>query len=120
MVACQFICQPVINTEQVLQAHDLIVTTYEELYGKDKCTPNMHMVCHLKDIMLDYGPVHGYWCFAFERYNGLLEAMHKSWVNPEKQLLLKFLDLQLVNSVDMTTSENDFASLVSRKIAKLN
>ena len=96
--ACQLICQPIQSREQIVMAHDLIIkfcTVYDRIYGKDKCTPNMHMVCHLRDIMLDYGPVHGYWCFSFERYNGMLEAMHKSWVNPEKQLLSKFIDLQL-------------------------
>ena len=120
--ACQLVCQPILNRDQIILAHDLIVkfcTTYEGLYGKDMCTPNMHMVCHLKDIMLDYGPVHGYWCFSFERYNGILEAMNKSWVNPEKQLLFKFLDLQLVNTIAVTTSENDFVSLVCRDITTL-
>ena len=120
--ACQLVCQPILNREQINLAHDLIVkfcTTYEELYGKDMCTPNMHMACHLKDIMLDYGPVHGYWCFSFERYNGILEAMNKSWVNPEKQLLFKFLDLQFVNTIAVTTSENDFISLVCSDITKL-
>ena len=81
-------------------------------------TPNMHMACHLNDIMLDYGQVHGYWCFSFERHNGMLESMKKSWVNPEKQLLFKFLDLQIVNAIDVT-SDNDFFSLVSKDIALL-
>ena len=79
----------------------------------------MHMACHLKDIMLDYGPVHGYWCFSFERYNGMLESMHKSWNNPEKQLLLKFLDLQLVSTIDTTVSDADFSSLVCNEITKI-
>ena len=120
--ACQLICKPILKKEHILLAHDLIVrfcTIYEQLYGKDRCTPNMHMVCHLKDIFLDYGPVHGYWCFSFERYNGMLEAMHKSWVNPEKQLLLKFFDFQLVNCVDITMSENDFALVVCKEIVRL-
>ena len=119
--ACQLICQPIITKEQVLHAHGCILKfccTYEELYGKEMCTPNMHMACHLNDIMLDYGPVHGYWCFSFERYNGMLESMKKSWVNPEKQLLFKFLDLQIVNAIDVT-SDNDFFSLVSKDIALL-
>ena len=29
--------------------------------------------------------------------------MNKSWINPEKQLLSKFMDLQLVNTVDVST-----------------
>ena len=68
--ACQLVCQLVINKEQVSLAHELIVKFcrgYEQLYGKYMCTPNMHMVCHLKDLILDYGPVTGFWCFSFER-----------------------------------------------------
>ena len=123
--ACQLLCQPIINTYQIVKSHDLLVrfcTTYEQLYGKERCTPNMHMSCHLKDIMLDYGPVHGFWCFSFERYNGVLEAMQKSWINPEKQLMQKFLDLQIVSSIDVSPSaatSSDFATLVRAEITAL-
>lgn len=79
----------------------------------------MHMVCHLKDIILGYGPVHGFGCFSFERYNGILEAMQKSWINPEKQLLQKFLDLQLVCRLEVAMSSNEFATLVCGEIATL-
>ena len=86
------------------------------------CTPNMHMMCHLQDILLDYDPVHGFWCFSFERYNGMLEAMNKSWINPEKQLLQKFLDLQLVCTLDDTSpnsTSKSFPSLIQAEIATL-
>ena len=123
--ACQLVCQPIINTYQIVKSHDLLVrfcTTYEQLYGRERCTPNMHMSCHLKDIMLDYGPVHGFWCFSLERYNGVLEAMQKSWINPEKQLMQKFLDLQIVSSIDVSPSaatSSDFATLVRAEITAL-
>ena len=32
----------------------------------------MHLHCHLKEVILDNGPVHSFWCFSFERYNGIL------------------------------------------------
>ena len=72
-------------------------------------------------IMLDYGPVHGYWCFSFKRYNGMLEAMNKSWLNPDKQLLSKFMDLQLVNRIDVSAKQTeDFLSLVISDITIIN
>ena len=104
--ACQLICLSSITKDNVIQSHHLIVTyykRYEQLYGVEKCTPNLHMACHLKDIILDYGPVYGFWCFSFERYNGILENMKKSWMCPEKQLLQKFLDLQLVSDLDLAS-----------------
>ena len=45
---------------------------FEALYGQKAITPNMHLHCHLKENVLDYGPIHSYWCFSFERYNGIL------------------------------------------------
>ena len=120
--ACQLVCLPVVTTAQIMEAHYHFVnfcTTFEQIYGKDKCTPNMHMICHLKDIIFDYGPVHCFWCFSFERYNGMLESMQKSWVNPEKQLLQKFLDLQLVTYMEVEMASlptSDFISLVCGEI----
>ena len=120
--ACQLICQPIITKTGVAKAHDLIISfcsTYEQLYGKENCTPNMHMACHLKEIIFDYGSIYGFWCFSFERYNGLLEGMKKSWVCPEKQLLLKFLDLQQVYDHNSSETFDDFNSLLHAEIKKL-
>ena len=33
------------------------------------------MACHLKECIAEYGPIEGFWLFAFERYNGLIESM---------------------------------------------
>ena len=50
-------------------------TKFEQLYGKAACTPNMNLHCHLKEIILDYGPIHTFWCFSFVRYNGILGSI---------------------------------------------
>ena len=46
--SCHYICQPVAT---VNRAHDLVefCNMFETLYGKENCTANMHMECHLKD-----------------------------------------------------------------------
>ena len=49
---------------------------FERLYGKDLVTPNMHLHGHLKECLLDYGPFHSFWCFSFERFNGVLGSSH--------------------------------------------
>ena len=48
------------------------------------------MYCHLKDRVLDYGPLPVFWYFSFERYNGMLERTSISWNGPEKRMLTKF------------------------------
>ena len=62
----------------------------------------MHMACHLKECLLDYGVMIAFWCFPFERMNGILEGMKKSWVCPEKQMFSKFLYLQTISRLKAT------------------
>lgn len=106
--SCLHLCQPVTTLATINRAHDLIVEfcrTFETLYGRESCTANMHMACHLKASIEDYGPLSSFWCFPFERYNGILEGIKKSWLNPEKQMFLKYLDLQLMRQ--FTNSEHN-------------
>ncbi|RPD78144.1 hypothetical protein L226DRAFT_567826 [Lentinus tigrinus ALCF2SS1-7] len=35
--------------------------------------PNHHLSLHLRRLLDAFGPVHGWWMFPFERYNGLLQ-----------------------------------------------
>ena len=70
--ACTILCTRLINVRDIVTAEAFLVQfcrTYENLYGAKHCTPNMHMHLHLRDCLLDYGPVYAFWCFAFERYN---------------------------------------------------
>lgn len=69
---------------------------FEKVVGKDHCTPNRHLHLHLKDCLLDYGPVYAFWCFAFKRYNGMLGAYPTNQRNIEVQIMKKcLLDQQL-------------------------
>ena len=52
----------------------------------------MHL--HLKDSVLNYGPVYGFWCYPFERFNGILGNFQKNWLSPELQMFKKFLTFQ--------------------------
>ncbi len=63
---------------------------FERLYGKKFATPNMHLHLHIKECVLDYGPVNAFWCFPFERFNGILGNFQKNWMLPELQMLKKF------------------------------
>ena len=57
---------------------------FEQLYGSEHCTPNMHLHLHLKNCILDHGPAHSFWCFSFERYIwivGFLSHQSKKYRN---------------------------------------
>ena len=84
----------------------------EHVYGADIITRNMHLHCHLKDCILDYGPLHGFWLFAFERYNGLLGQLPNNNHSIEVQLMKRVINDNTVLSTSLPKEFNeDFAPL---------
>ena len=87
--ACCYLLQPSISHADLNKA-DMSLTefckAFEDLYGKENCTPNMHMNLHVKQCELNYGPVNGFRCFPFERFNGILGSFQKNCVSPELQM----------------------------------
>lgn len=77
---------------------------FQRIYGKEKCTPNMHLHNHLQECILDYGPASTFWAFPFERFNGILESFSKNWMKPEEQILHK-----LVNFQDLKNTPPEFS-----------
>ena len=41
-----------------------------------KLVPNHHLALHLAPILQLFGPVHGWWAYPFERYNGILQRLN--------------------------------------------
>ena len=76
--ACRVLSTKQLTKEKVLlgDAHLLqFCKRTQHIFGKDSVTPNMHVHCHLCSCINDYGPLHGFWLYAFECYNGLLGPM---------------------------------------------
>ncbi|KAJ8457610.1 hypothetical protein ONZ51_g11431 [Trametes cubensis] len=46
-----------------------------ELFSHE-LVPNHHLSLHLAACLMMFGPVHGWWGFPFERYNGILQSMN--------------------------------------------
>ena len=95
--ACSVLLKPVLTSEDVTEGDDKLIafcTEYETLYGPHDCTPNMHLHLHLKECLLDYGPVHVFWFFPFERCNGIFQTFQKNWICPEPQIVAKFVSYQ--------------------------
>ena len=97
----------IISIDNVKQADK----EFQRLYGKDACTPNMHLHMHLQDCVLDYGPVHGFWCFAFERYNGTLGAYSTNNKNIEVQMMNRFIRHQAIKR--MSVNNNFFSDVLN-------
>ena len=50
----------------------------------------MHLHTHLRECLLDYGPFYGFWCFSYERFNGILEQVPYNNRSIEVQLMKRF------------------------------
>ena len=50
----------------------------------------MHMHCHLSSCLKEFGPLHSFWLFPFERYNGVLEGQPTNNRSVELQLMRQF------------------------------
>ena len=60
VLACRYMCQPVLTRNDIAIGDALLLkfcSRTEALFGKDIITPNMHMSCHLRECVLDYGPL---------------------------------------------------------------
>lgn len=108
--ACCLLCTRTITTSDVTQADRYLLEFCKQfalLYGEDRCTPNMHLHLHLKQCLLDYGPVASFWCFGFERLNGVLGRYHTNNQTIEAQFMRKFLSDQQVQSLNIPDEAND-------------
>ena len=50
------------------------------------------MQLHIKQCIIDFGPVYSFWCYSFERYNGILGDYPTNNCNITVQLMRKFMD----------------------------
>jgi hypothetical protein len=77
VLACRYLCKKTLVETDITIADSLLLrfcARMEQLFGSSVITPNMHMHGHLSECVRDYGPLHAFWLFSFERYNGLLGA----------------------------------------------
>ena len=70
------------------------------------------MHSHLLECIVDYGPLHGFWCFAFERFNGILGSMPNNNRSVEVQLMKRFLQENQVLTPPCDTHGDEFTSML--------
>ena len=95
VLACRYLCQPILTQNDVKIGDALLLkfcSRTEALFGKDIITPNMHMSCHLRECILDYGPLNHFWLFAFERFNGILGKLPNNNRSIETQMMKRFIN----------------------------
>jgi hypothetical protein len=73
--ACNILVCRSLSKNGLEEAHRRLLSMaklIEENYGPKKISPNLHLCLHICECALDYGPIYAFWCFSYERMNGLL------------------------------------------------
>ena len=73
--ACFLLTLRIIDNNALNEAHSRLLEVavlIEENYRLEFITPNIHLSLHLAECCRDYGPLHSFWCYSFERMNGIL------------------------------------------------
>ncbi|EIE86684.1 hypothetical protein G6F46_012025 [Rhizopus delemar] len=110
------IASPSITLEDAEKAHQLLVSFCSEmegLYGAKNISINMHLHAHLKEGIVNYGPVYGYWVFNFERYNGDI----KNFNTNQDYNINVYISLALPHNINLTTGSE---ALPLSTIASMN
>jgi len=111
-------CSPVV-TPTLLQ-HAFVIyknylTIFTRLFGKENVSINFHMCLHLEENMLDYGPISGFWCFAFERLSGELQKIVITSINLEIQIMSRML---LEDFISTVIRDPSFGLKIPQKIVR--
>lgn len=116
------ICSPVITETKAMLAHSCLLNFckgFQQLYGKDKVTPNMHLHTHLIDCILDYGLVYSFWHFSFKRYDGMIGDYGTNQRAVEIQLMRKFTSNQFVKDIPLPVEfQKHFKPVMDRLISR--
>ena len=94
---CCTLCTPSISLVDLNFVEDQILVfckQYENIYGQEYLTMNMHLLCHLTDCIRDHGPIYSFWLFPMERMNGILGSFQTNNRNIELQVMRKIVQMQ--------------------------
>ena len=71
----------------------------EENHGRDKIIPNLHLSFYLYDCLADYEPLYAFWCFSFERMNGILGSLPNSNRKIKSKLICRLIFDSQIDSI---------------------
>ena len=95
---------PVFDDEMLLTLYRLLHEHHHlfcSIYGKWSMTVNYHMSLHLPDMVSDIGPPQSFWCFGYERLNGIFAGMPNSNRSVEMEVTSRFLRETAFSNTDI-------------------
>ena len=126
VLACRLLCKRSLSHLDINLADALLLQfcrRVQRIYGSNVVTPNMHMHCHLKSVILEFGPVYAFWLFSFEHFNGILGNQPTNNQSIEIQLMKQFqhdsIAYALCPPEEFSDEFADFCSLNQRLTGSL-
>lgn len=104
--AVRLLAAPSISLTDLNHAHKKLLAfgaTTAALYKPYRVTPNMHLHCHLKECILDFGPAYAFWLYSFERFNGVMKKVNINYKTGFEITYMKAF-VQAVHSEDYVRS----------------
>ena len=118
IITCNCIKQTDVDTADLFLKQ--FCCKFQMLYGNFRCTMNMHLHMHLKEIFKYFGPPHATWCYPFERFNGILGSYHTNKRDIETQIMKKFCQAQEIYKIDFPTDDAFCSLLPEQKYDEIN
>ena len=102
IVAPSFSLDTIASLYRMLHEHHEL---FCKVYGKWAVSVNYHTSLHLPDIILDLGPPHTFWCFSYERLNGVMAGTPNSNRSVEVEVANRFMRGSLSFNSNLPTIE---------------
>ncbi|KAF0688557.1 Uncharacterized protein FWK35_00038081, partial [Aphis craccivora] len=83
------------------------ILQFQEIYGIDNVSHNIHNLLHLTDDVKKYGALDEFSAFRFENYMSSLKKMLRKSETPLQQLVKRFSELDYNNSVILKNSNTN-------------
>ncbi|RHZ88696.1 hypothetical protein Glove_21g152 [Diversispora epigaea] len=99
---CHLFVNRILETKSLDEIHKKIVDVVmliEKKYGRNVITPNLHLSLHLSACSHDFGPLYAFWCFSFERMNGILGSLPNSHRQIEPELIRRLINDNRINKI---------------------
>ncbi|GET66053.1 hypothetical protein GLOIN_2v1883106 [Rhizophagus irregularis DAOM 181602=DAOM 197198] len=105
---CSILVSWIIESDMLQEAHRRlvkIIKLIEVQYGRNKITPNLHLSLHLSECCHDFGPLYAFWCFSFERMNGILGSLPNSNRKIEPELMLRLMNDNRIRDIITSSAQ---------------
>jgi hypothetical protein len=115
---CQILTCRIMRHNMIDEAHERLIKVIrliEQKYGQKKITSNLHLSLYLRECANDYGPLYSFWCFSFERMNGILGSLPNSNRNIEPELIKRLLNDKQIDLIGSKNTTKGFELLNYRQ-----